>query len=156
MTRPPAQQDPELALHWEIRPGIPAMPAARHLQLLQEEPEQEPAPTAAPTVAFVARMAQACAEVAFGARPASQLRRWVHRTPLEMLARHGECVARHPSSRLGTIDRTFRVVRGIRILRVSEHAYETSAVLVGSRRSRAIALRLEWRNGAWQVMAVQV
>lgn len=156
MTPTPEAQDPELALHWEIRPGIPAVPAARHQRLLEKEPASEPAPDDAPALAFVARMAQACAEVAYGARPASQLKRWVHRTPLDMLARHGECVVRHPSSRQGTIDRTFHVVRGIRVLRVSEGAYETSAVLIGKRRSRAIAMRLEWHGDAWLVTAVQV
>lgn len=156
MNNPPAQQDPELALHWEIRPGIPAVPAARHQRLLQEDPAAEPAPEEAPTIAFVARMAQACAEVAYGARPAAQLKRWVHRTPLDMLARHGDCVIRHPSAREGAIDRTFRVVRGIRVMRVSDDAYETSAVLVGSRRARAIAMRLEWQGGTWLITAVQV
>lgn len=156
MTPPPAPYDPELALEWEIRPGIPAVPAARHLRLQQEDPDLSEAPQDGPTLAFVARMAQACAEVGFGARPAAQLRRWVHRTPLAMLARHGECVARHPSSRTSSLDRTFRLVRGVRILEISGGIYETSAVLVGGQRSRAIAMRIEWRNDAWQVTAVQL
>ena len=156
MTPPPDSQDPELALHWEIRPGIPAVPAARHQRLLQAEPHVDAVAEQAPTIAFVARMAQACAEVAYGARPAGQLKRWVHRAPLDMLARHGECVVKHPSSREGRFDRTFHVVRGIRVLQVTDSAYETSAVLIGSRRARAIAMRLEWQGDAWLVTAVQV
>lgn len=148
--------NPELALEWEIRPGIPAVPAARHLRLLQPDEVDETSPDEAPTLAFVARMAQACAEVGFGVRPAAQLKRWVAPSQLEMLRRHGECVARHPSSRQGTVDRTFRLVRGIRILGITEGIFETSAVLVGSRRSRAIAMRLEWRHGAWIITAVQL
>lgn len=157
MTPPPALNNPELALEWEIRPGIPAVPAARHLRLLQpEEDDHEPPPDEAPSLAFVARMAQACAEVGFGARPAGQLKRWVARSQLEVLSRHGECVNRHPSSRNGSVDRTFRLVRGIRILEIREGVYETSAVLVGARRSRAIAMRIEWRRGTWLITAVQL
>jgi hypothetical protein len=151
-----APHDPELALEWEIRPGIPAVPAARHLRLLQPDDVDDTTPDDAPTLAFVARMAQACAEVGFGNRPAAQLKRWVTASQLEILRRHGECVTRHPSSRLGTVDRTFRLVRGIRILAINEGVYETSAVLVGGRRSRAIAMRLEWHQGAWLITAVQL
>lgn len=157
MPASPLSAEDELPLEWQVAPGVPAVPAPRHLRLVGEG-EAPPAAgdRPAPTVPFVARMALACAEVGFGIRPSGQLQRWVARPQLAMLARHGECVARHPSSRRRGTDRTFRMVRGIRICRVSDDAYETSAVLVGATRSRAIAMRLEWLSAGWVVTAVQL
>lgn len=154
--------EPELPLDWQIRPGVPAVPqivaAPRHLRVVgPDETARDEGAASGPSTAFVARLAQAVTEVGYGTRPAAQLQRWVARPALAMLAARGACVQRHPSSRgPRSIDRTFRAVRGIRVCLVAEDTYETSAVLIGTQRSRAVAMRLERSGDSWIATAISL
>ncbi len=103
----------------------------------------------------IGRLARAVAEVGFGLRPASHLHRWVARTPLEFLNAHGAAVRRHPSN-VGRDTRRWQQVRSIRIQPVSEVTAETSAVLIGSRRACAVAMRMELIQTQWIATAVRL
>lgn len=103
----------------------------------------------------VGRLARAVAEVGFGLRPASHLHRWVARTPLDFLHAHGAAVRRHPSN-VGRDTRRWQHVRGIRIQPVDELTAETSAVLIGSRRACAVAMRMELIGPQWLATAVRL
>jgi hypothetical protein len=103
----------------------------------------------------IGRLARAVAEVGFGLRPASHLHRWVARTPLEFLSAHGAAVRRHPSN-AGRDTRRWQQVRSIRIQPVNEATAETSAVLIGSRRACAVAMRMELMQTQWIATAVRL
>ena len=103
----------------------------------------------------IGRLARAVAEVGFGLRPASHLHRWVARTPLEFLSAHGSAVRRHPSN-VGRDTRRWQQVRSIRIQPVNELTAETSAVLTGSRRACAVAMRMELIQTQWIATAVKL
>ena len=162
-----------LPLTWQVAPGIDAVPAApRHLRLVATAPAgssdsgsndsgpNDSVPNIAPPIAWVARMARAVGEVGIGDRPAGQLTRWVERRQLAHLAERGAAIRRHPSSRTagktpGAM-RTLKQVRSIRICHIVDGIAETSAVLVGSDRARAIAMRFEYIGDRWLITAVNL
>ncbi len=166
-----------LPLTWQVAPGIDAVPAApRHLRLVATAPAgssdsgsndsgpndsgpNDQVPNNAPPIAWVARMARAVGEVGIGDRPAGQLTRWVERRQLAHLAERGAAIRRHPSSRTAGTQaamRTLKQVRSIRICHIVDGIAETSAVLVGSDRARAIAMRFEYIGDRWLITAVNL
>ncbi len=172
-TAPPALTSPQrrpapsgqlpLPLSWEVAPGIPAIPPVpRHLRLVGAAPERGVAVNRddVPALEWVARMARAVTEVGSGDRPPGQLTRWVERRQLQMLAARGNAVKRHPSSKgpAGNENSAGAVqqVRAIRICPVAPGVAETSAVLVGPRRARAVAMRFEFVAERWLVTAVRL
>lgn len=158
----------QLPLSWEVAPGIPSVPKVpRHLRLVGSKapegeiahgPDQEPRVTL--QAAWVARIARAIAEVADGDRPAAQLSRWVERAPLAMLNARGAAFRRHPAVRGRrrelSATRAAQQVRAIRVCPVAPGVVESSAVLVGGGRGRAIALRFEAAGPDWIVTAVEI
>jgi hypothetical protein len=102
-------------------------------------------------------MARAVAEVGAGERPAGQLTRWVERNQLRLLAARGAAVARHPSSRGAAATahraRGLQQVRSIRLCPIIPGVVETSAVLVGAERARAVAMRFEFISERWLLTA---
>ncbi len=153
-----------LPLRWEVAPGIPAVPTLpRHLRVVGStaltEPQQDDEPSP-PAPALIARLARAVAEVGTGVRPATQLATWVRRDALALLEARGRAFQRHPSARAAAAraanTRSLAQVRAIRILPVAPGAVETSAVLVGTNRSRAVAMRLEAQGERWQVTAISL
>lgn len=163
----PIEQMP-LPLVWEVAPGIPAVPPApRHLRIVggteaREVPVDEPAADAesAPSLEWIARIARAVAEVGSGDRPPGQLTRWVERRQLTHLAARGAAVQHHPSSRgrhqQTAAMRSAQKVRSIRICPIAPGIVETSAVLIGGMRARAIALRFEFVSERWLVTAISL
>lgn len=157
-----------LPLDWQVAPGIDAVPTApRHLRLVAtalagstDSGHNDQVPNNAPPIDWVARMARAVAEVGIGDRPAGQLTRWVERRQLAHLAERGAAIRRHPSTRTagktqGAM-RTLKQVRSIRICHIVDGIAETSAVLVGSDRARAIAMRFEYIGDRWLITAVNL
>ena len=151
-----------LPLEWQVPGGLPATPPpARHLRLVTPlEPDNPYADGSAGASAlpapapWVARLAPAIIEVAAGERPAGQLTRWVTRDIRETLARRGAAALRHPAGK----DRPpqCRRVRSVRVTSPAPGIVEASAVVIGSVRARAVALRLEVVRGRWLATAVEL
>jgi hypothetical protein len=144
-TAPRCAPDPTLPLEW----GVPE----RHLRVVQDCEPQLKIPL---QPANIAQLAKAIAEVGYGTRPAHQLNRWVEAKQLALLKARGGAVQRHPAGKTIQAERQWHQVRGIRIMPVSGTVAEVSAVLVGSRRACAVALRLEAVDDAWLVTAVRL
>lgn len=162
----PGAAQPRLPLRWEVSPGVAAVPELpRHLRVVGSsaladpvvEPMAEPSP---PPPGLIARLARAVAEVGSGVRPAQQLATWVRRDALALLEARGRAFQRHPSARAAAAraanTRSLAQVRAIRICPVMPGVVETSAVLVGASRSRAVAMRLEAQGERWQVVAISL
>ena len=161
-----------LPLVWEIAPGVEAVPPTpRHLRLVGSIAAQATRPndfgpavhtggSAVPPPMWVARMARAIAEVASGDRPPQQLTKWVEKRQLAMLAARGKAAQRHPSAIHGrdarAATRSLQQVRAIRVCPVAPGVAETSAVLVGEGRGRAVAMRFEALHEIWQVTAIAI
>lgn len=157
-----AEQIP-LALQWQIAPGVPAVrplpkqPATSglpsHIQVLNEEgmPTSVPHP-----VTWASHMARMVFEVGCGERPASQLNKWVSRQTLNTLALRGQSYARHPATRAQKGMSRLRRVSGVRAMQVAPGIVEASAVLVGTARSHAVAMRMEARGNQWVLTAVEM
>jgi len=174
--------DPEpvqltLDFDWEVAPGIPAVPPVpRRLRVIatpadlaeaaSESALSTPGQAASPSVAaleglpdpgqWAARLARAVAEVAVGERPSAQLTRWVAKAELVKLADRAGHVSRHPAARAQQGVTHIRNVKAVRVCPVAPGIVETSAVLVGSARAQAVAIRLEAIKGRWLATAVEL
>jgi hypothetical protein len=142
---------------WEVSPGIPAVPEVpRTLRLVTtEESERGDAGGLPDPGRWAAQLARAVAEVGTGQRPPGQLTRWVAREELARLVRRGAAYSRHLSARGHQMSQAARTVRSVRVCPVAPGIVETSAVLVGPDRARAIAIRLEAVAGRWLATAVE-
>lgn len=149
---------------WEVAPGIPAVPdITPGLRLVPGPQPGNEHPDGAgqaddaglPDPArWAAQLARAVAEVGTGLRPPGQLTRWVERQELARLVKRGESYARHPATRAQASPRAVRSVRSVRVCPVAPGIVETSAVLVGPERARAVAIRLEATAGRWLATAI--
>lgn len=152
-------KQPTLPLEWRLPSGLPAEPppAPRRLRLVTDagqaptDGDGNPLPPAAP---WVARLAPAILEVVAGERPAPQLRRWVTRELHETLSRRSAAALRHPVGK-GTKPQCRRV-RSVRVYPVAPGIVEASAVVMGTNRARAVAIRLEAIRGRWLATAIEI
>jgi hypothetical protein len=141
-----------LPYEYEVAPGVPAIPPVT-IATVPTPPPFDGLPD--PRV-WTERLARACAEVAIGIRPPGQLKLHVEREELARLTRRGQAVLRHPSARAQQNVARIRKVSGVRACVVAPGVVETSAVLLGGERARAIALRLEARDGRWLATVVDL
>lgn len=105
-----------------------------------------------------ARIGQALVEVMHGARPPAQVLRWTSAEVYTVVARRGALAARRAgrSQRQGEgVTRRVRV-RTARVCHPRDDVTEASLVVADGRRVRALAMRLEGRDGRWVVTALQV
>ncbi|MDA9016989.1 Rv3235 family protein [Actinomycetota bacterium] len=161
-----------LALLWQIAPGLPAN---RPLQLVAPPvpSTQEPVPTKMPShiqvpneegaivevphpISWAGHMARMVFEVACGERPSPQLKRWVSPDQLSLLSLRGQSFSRHPATRAQKGLSRLRKVRGVQAMQVAPGIIEASAVIVGSARSHAIALRMEAIGNQWLLTAIEM
>ena len=142
---------------WEVAPGVPAVPnMPRALRLVTSEESDRGDGSGLPDPGrWAAQLARAVAEVGTGQRPPGQLTRWVARDELARLVRRGAAFSRHPATRGNPAAHAARTVRSVRVCPVAPGIVETSAVLVGPDRARAIAIRLEAVAGRWLATAVE-
>ena len=162
-----AQQIP-LALQWQIAPGVPAVrpvPAIdptpqsgttampSHIDVINDQGEIVSLPH---PMVFASTMARMVFEVGCGERPAAQLNKWVARGRLATLGLRGQSYARHPATRAQKGLSRLRKVRAVRAMQVAPGIFETSAVLVGTARSHAIAMRMEARGSQWLLTAIEM
>lgn len=142
---------------WEVSPGVPAVPEVpRSLRLVTSEESDRGDGSDLPDPGkWAAQLARAVAEVGTGQRPPGQLTRWVARDELARLVRRGIAFSRHPATRGNPTSHAARTVRSVRVCPVAPGIVETSAVLVGPDRARAIAIRLEAVSGRWLATAIE-
>lgn len=155
-----------LALTWQIAPGVPAsrplelvpdttgtsvLPS--HIRVPNEEGDLVDVPH---PISWAGHMARMVFEVGCGERPSAQLNRWVSRDQLSLLAMRGRSYARHPSTRAQKGLSRLRKVRGVRAMQVAPGIIEASAVLVGTARSHAIAMRMEAVGNQWLLTAIEM
>ena len=106
---------------------------------------------------FAHRFVQAAAEIAGGDRPVSQLVRWTTREVYQDLGRRGQLVARaagRPAGR-GVVQAVRPQVRSVHAAFIAVDAAEVSAHVRYGNRSRAVALRFEFRADRWQCVAIE-
>lgn len=152
----PTEQLP-LALRWEVSPGVPAVPEVpRGLHIVGDPGEPGEFPDFPEPRQWVARLAAAVSDVMIGARPASQLTRWLTRDQLIRVSTRATAIARHPSARAQRGTPRARTVRAVRVCPVAPGVIEASAVLVGGDRSQAIAFRIEAVAGRWLATVVDL
>jgi hypothetical protein len=101
---------------------------------------------------------QAAVEVLAGTRPAQQLARRLDERCLASLQHRAALTRRAASGKSPTAGRLHRnpSVRSVRTCKVSEDAYEASAVVVDELRVRAVALRLERTQLLWRVTVLEI
>jgi hypothetical protein len=153
--KPDAPEQLPLALEWEVSPGVPAVPPVPPDLRIVGSPDLQDAPLPDPG-RWVSQLARAIAEVSVGERPPGQLTRWVSRTELAKLAARATYISRHPSARAQRGVSRLRTVRAVRVCPVAPGIVETSAVLVGTDRAQAIAIRLEATAGRWLATAIEM
>ena len=128
-------------------PGAPPPPDLRIVPDDAAGPERD-------LQVWTARFAQATVEVLIGDRPLAQLVRWTSARVYQDLERRIRILARTgpPSAR-----RTARPqVRSVHVFRPGPHSAEVSVHVRHGHRSRAIAARLEERDGGWRCVALQL
>ena len=148
-----------LALHWEVSPGVPAVPEIpRGLRIVADGPDAAAGDlsTLPDARQWVAQLARAVSEVMTGERPAAQLTRWLTRDQLVRVSTRATAIAGHPSARAQRGKSRARTVRAVRVCPVAPGVIEASAVLVGGDRAQAIALRIEAVAGRWLATVVDL
>lgn len=149
---PPAHEQLTLDLQWEVSPGIPAVPEVPALLHVVGDPGD--VGTLPDPGRWAAQLARAVGEVMSGARPITQLTKWVSRTEVQRLSLRASAMARHPSAR-GRRPQP-RTVGAVRVCPVAPGIVETSAVLLGGDRAQAVAIRLEAAEGRWLATVVDI
>jgi hypothetical protein len=146
-TVPVAPIDGTLALDLGGGPAAPPTPA---LHLVPESGSAE----LREVHAWAARFAQATVEVIGGDRPLAQLLRWTTARVYQDLDRRVRILSRTAATpqRLRTIRPQ---VRSVHVCQPRPGTAEVSVHVQHGRRSRAIAARLEQRNGRWTCVALQ-
>ena len=97
------------------------------------------------------RLAQVVVEVMSGHRPSTQLLRWASRPVYDEVVAQTEPLPR-PGRQL---PRQRPVVSGVRVCEPADGVAEVSAVVHRHPRAHAMALRLEGRDGRWQMTALE-
>ncbi len=112
---------------------------------------------------MTAKIGQAAVEVLAGSRPAHQLARWLDARSFEALQIRAELtrsVQRNlehngAHSNVHELHRN-PSVRSLHCCAVRPGVYESSLVIAERQRIRALAMRLEERNGVWKVTALEI
>lgn len=107
---------------------------------------------------WAAHVGQALVEVMHGARPPAQVLRWTSPEVYTVVARRGALAARRAGHNLRQgegITRSVRV-RTARVCHPRDDVAEACLVVLDRQRVRALALRLEGRDGRWVVTALEV
>jgi hypothetical protein len=146
-TVPVAAVDGTLALDLGARTSPPSTPTLHVVRAHGSVEERE-------VQAWAARFAQATVEVLGGDRPLAQLLRWTTARVYHDLDRRVRILSRTAAAPQRV--RTIRPqVRSVHVCQPLPGAAEVSVHVQHGRRSRAIAARVERRNGRWTCVALQ-
>lgn len=161
-SRPTAVQG-TLALDWQLPGGIGAVPEPdRSLRLVSREPaldrDTDPAVAVVATSRrdlpdpgpWTAQLVQAVLEVLARERPRHQLVRWLTAEVYADLGLH--LAAAQPPAQAGQprVARARRTVGSVHVCEPADGVVEAAAVVLGGRRARAVAVRLEGWDGRWR------
>ncbi|MBG0739440.1 hypothetical protein IV500_08570 [Paeniglutamicibacter antarcticus] len=112
---------------------------------------------------MTAKIGQAAVEVLAGSRPAHQLARWLDARSYEALQIRAELTrsVQRNLEHSGVHSNVHELhrnpsVRSLHCCAVRPGVYESSLVIAESQRIRALAMRLEERNGVWKVTALEI
>ncbi len=157
--RAPVAVQGTLALQWQLPGDIDAVPLApASLRLLTRAPaaedETDPAVAQVPTPRtqlpepgpWTSQLVQAVLEVLAQERPRQQLVRWLAPEVYAELSGQVLATPRRPQS----APRSRPTVSSIHLFEPADGVVEASAVVLGGRRARAMALRLEGWDGRWR------
>lgn len=132
--------------------GLPLVPATPELHVV---PTRGEAGQNGDLHTWAARFAQATVEVLGGQRPLSQLLRWTTAPVYADLQRRVRILSQTPPVALR--ERTVRPqVRSVHVFRPGHDTAEVSIHVRHGHRSRAIAARLEEREGRWRCVVLQL
>ncbi|MGA8996136.1 MAG: Rv3235 family protein, partial [Nocardioidaceae bacterium] len=137
-----------LALDLDRLPSVPPIPELRVLPVA--------ATPADPALrAWAARFAQATVEVLGGDRPVAQLLRWTTARVYADLDRRARVLGQvgPPAGRRRTVRPQ---VRSVHVFRPGPGCAEVSVHVRHGERSRALAARLEEREGRWRCVALEL
>ena len=166
-TRPSAIQG-TLALQWSLPGDVDAMPAPPvDLRLVSREAALDDIDPAVAAVAtsrsalpdpgpWTAQLVQAVLEVLAHERPRHQLARWLAPEVYADLGIHLAASPPRPPARPGTVGRARRTVSSTHVFEPADGVVEATAVVVGGRRARAVAVRLEGWDGRWRCTKLAV
>lgn len=101
------------------------------------------------------RLVQVLVEVMAGQRAATQLLRWTTPDVYERVRRLTVPPGRPGSTGLGGRSVRRPVVRSVRVCEPVDGVAEVSAVVIGTLRAHAVAVRLEGRDGRWRATALE-
>jgi hypothetical protein len=148
----------QLALQWRLPGELDAVPDPGPLLRRVSaqggpDPDTDPAVAQVPTAGaalpdpgpWTAQLVQAVIEVLGHERPRQQLVRWLSPEVYADLSAH--VLAAAPR---GPGQRPRRTVSSIHLSEPADGVIEASAVVLGGRRARALALRLEGWDGRWR------
>lgn len=137
-----------LALDLETLPREPTTPELRMMP-------GERSPERREVQVWAARFAQATVEVLGGDRPLSQLLRWTNAAVYADIDRRVRILGRTAPAPLRL--RTLRPqVRSVHVFQPAPAVAEVSVHVRHGHRSRALAARLERRDGRWMCVALQL
>ena len=161
-TRPSAVQG-TLALEWQLPGEVDAVPTTdRSLRLVTREPaldlDTDPAVAVVATSRtelpdpgpWTAQLVQAVLEVLAHERPRHQLVRWLTPEVYADLGVHLAASPARPPAGRSPGGRARRTVSSIHVSEPADGVVEASAVVIGGRRARAVAVRLEGWDGRWR------
>jgi hypothetical protein len=152
LVRSPGQIDPYvqgvLPLTYTLPSGLESVPRSAAATIHDWTSSTDvPAPDD-----WASRFLQAVIEVVSSERPLSQLARW---TAPAVYAQIGK-VQTHVSSRQRELRRrpARQLIASVRVCQISPHTAEVAARVVGGRRSRALAARLDYQRDRWTCTAL--
>ena len=151
-------EQPPLPLLYLLPTGLPAEPEPPEPIALLEDPFFAAQPTRTADlpdpVTWTGRLVQGLVDVLSGERPPGQLTRWL--TPGVLAAVNAHANASNRADVTVRRLRTRRRIGSIHVSTPTDGVVEACAVIVGTKRSRAMALRLEGLDGRWRCTALDV
>jgi hypothetical protein len=138
-----------LPLAYSLPSGLDADPRSRAITLVR--PPTDPSDIPGPH-AWASRFMQAVIEVVASDRPLSQLARWTAPTVYEQISK----VQQHVSARQRDAGQRYprQHIATVHVSQISPQAAEVAARVVGGRRSRALAARLDFQRERWTCTAL--
>lgn len=136
-----------LPLSFPLADGLDAAPHSRALTVVRDD-----APGVPSAKVWASRFLQAVVEVVASERPLPQLARWTAPDVYEAVARAQRAVA---ARRRDSVARTSRpYVASVHVCQLRADTAEVAARVVGGRRSRALAARLDFERDRWTCTAL--